>query len=308
MGYYARDFRHCRGPCGKCIDSPRQPGIITGVCRKPVAYAGRKSGAEGDGMKVYFTGAGPGDPDLLTVKARRLLEGARCCIWAGSLVNPQIIELLPAGCRVYDSAGMNLEQIIEVMRECATEDIDVVRLHTGEPALYGAIGEQMRELDRLGIAYEQIPGISAFQAAAATLRLELTAPEVAQAVVITRAPGRTPLPEAQNLAAFARTGATLCVYLSAHKVDDICAELAQHYGADCPAAFVYKASWPQEQSLRGTLTTLPGLVTESGLSKTALILVGRALTGGEKSRLYDPAFAHEFREVGGAISARKAIP
>lgn len=259
-------------------------------------------------MKVYFTGAGPGDPELLTVKARRLLEGARCCIWAGSLINPQILELLPAGCRVYDSAGMNLEEIVGVMRECEAAGIDVVRLHTGEPALYGAIGEQMRELDRLGIAYEQIPGISAFQAAAATLRLELTAPEVAQAVVITRAPGRTPLPEAQSLAAFARTGATLCIYLSAHKVDDICAELAQHYGADCPVAFVYKASWPQEQSLRGTLTTLPEMVAQSGLSKTALILVGRALAGGENSRLYDKTFTHEFREAGGAANARKVIP
>lgn len=249
-------------------------------------------------MRVYFTGAGPGDPELLTVKARRLLERARVCIWAGSLINPQILTLLPPECEIYDSAPLNLGQIVGLIEDAARRGLDVIRLHTGEPALYGAIAEQMRELRARAIAYEVVPGISAFQAAAAALGRELTAPEVAQAVVITRAPGRTPLPAGQELAAFARTGATLCIYLSAHKLAEVCAELAGHYGADCPAALVYKASWPQQRVIESTLAGLPDEVALAGgeeLEKTAIILVGRALAGGAASKLYDATFTHACR-------------
>ena len=248
-------------------------------------------------MKVFFTGAGPGDPELLTVKARKLLEQARVCIWAGSLINPQILSLLPPECEIHDSAPLNLAEIIGLIEGAARRGLDVIRLHTGEPALYGAIAEQMRELRARGIAYEIVPGISAFQAAAAALQRELTAPEVAQAVVITRSSGRTPLPAGQELSAFARTGATLCIYLSAHKLSEVCAELTQHYGPDCPAALVYKASWPQERIFESTLSALPGQVAAGGgeLERTAIILVGRALAGGAASKLYDAAFSHGSR-------------
>jgi len=248
-------------------------------------------------VKVHFVGAGPGDPELLTVKARRLLESARCCIWAGSLVNPALLELLPEGCAVHDSAGMDLDSILTVIEACRAADVDVVRLHTGEPSLYGAIGEQMRALEARGIAYDQVPGISAFQAAAASLRVELTAPEVAQTVILTRTPGRTPMPAGEDLDKFAATGATLCLYLSAQKLYEVCRQLAPHYGADCPAAVVYHASWPDEQVFRGTLADLPGRVAEAGVSRTALILVGRALGSGiPASRLYDAGFSHGYRK------------
>ncbi len=249
-------------------------------------------------MKVWFVGAGPGDPELLTVKARRVLASARVCVWAGSLVNPRILEALPPECERHDSAGMSLEEILAVADRCRARGIDLVRLHTGEPALYGAIGEQMRALDARGIAYEVIPGISAFQAAAATLKAELTAPEVAQTVVLTRTAGRTPMPATENLEALAATGATLCVYLSAHGVAEVCARLTPFYGPDCPAAFVYHASWEDERVLRGTLADLPARVAASGLARTALILVGRALSQGAlpASRLYDRAFSHGYRE------------
>lgn len=250
-------------------------------------------------MKVYFTGAGAGDLEYLTVKAHRLLSVAKCCIWAGSLINPQILTVLPEGCEVYDSAGMDLPEIIGVMRRCHEAGVDVVRLHTGEPAIFGAINEQMAELDKLGIGYEVIPGISAFQAAAASLQTELTAPEISQSVVITRTSGRTPMPENETLENFAATGATLCLYLSAHKIDEVCASLAQYYGEDCPAAFIYKVSWEDEVKILSTLGALAAEVEQTGLRKTAIIMVGRALAGsaGKKySKLYDPSFSHDFRD------------
>lgn len=247
-------------------------------------------------MIVYFVGAGPGDPDLLTVRARRHLETCRCCIYAGSLVNPQILELLPEGCERHDSAGMDLEEILAVIERCRARGTDVVRLHTGEPSLYGAIGEQMRALAEREIAYEQVPGVSAFQAAAAALRAELTAPEVAQTVILTRTSGRTPVPPEQELERLAASRATLCIYLSAHKAAEVCRTLVPFYGEQCPAAFVYHASWPDEQVLRGTLTDLPDRVADTGLSRTAVILVGPAL-GAElpSSKLYDRHFTHGYR-------------
>jgi len=250
-------------------------------------------------VKVYFVGAGPGDPELLTVRAQRLLGGTRWCIYAGSLVNPELLRLLPADCRREDSAGMTLDQIVERFDEARRKDLDVVRLHTGEPTLYGAIGEQMDALDRLGIAYEVVPGISAFQAAAAALRVELTAPEVAQTVILTRTPGRTPMPPAEDLARLAASRATLCIFLSADRVPDCCATLAEQYRADCPAALVYHASWPDQRILRGTLGDIAGQIRAAGICRTAMFLVGRALArpAMHVSRLYNRTFAHGYRET-----------
>ncbi|MFW5856331.1 MAG: precorrin-4 C(11)-methyltransferase [Planctomycetota bacterium] len=248
-------------------------------------------------MTVHFVGAGPGDPDLLTCKARRLLEAARVCIYAGSLVSPAVLGILPESAETHDSARLSLDEIVELCTDAHGRGLDVIRLHTGDPALYGAIGEQMRRLDAAGIPYDVVPGVSAFQAAAAALACELTAPEVAQTVVLTRTPGRTPMPGGEALETYAATGATLCLYLSTGAVEATAARLIPHCGADCPAAVVYKASWPEEQVLRGTLADIADRVREAGLDRTAVILVGRALAGAEhESKLYHRAFTHGYRE------------
>ena len=249
-------------------------------------------------MKVYFVGAGPGDPDLLTVKAKRLLESARRCIYAGSLVNPALLNLLPTDAERHDSAAMNLEQIVEMFEKAKADGVDVVRLHTGEPSIYGAIGEQMDALDRRGIAYEVVPGISAFQAAASALQVELTAPEVAQTIILTRAPGRTPMPESENLATLAASRATLCIYLSTDRVQELSAMLTEHYGAECPAALVYHASWPDEKIIRGTLADIAERIRREGITRTAIFLVGYALSRpvAHVSKLYDKSFAHGYRQ------------
>jgi precorrin-4/cobalt-precorrin-4 C11-methyltransferase len=248
-------------------------------------------------MTVTFVGAGPGDPELLTRKAERLLRRCGACIYAGSLVNPQVLELLPEACRRHDSARLDLEETTALLRDYHREGVAVVRLHSGEPSLYGAIGEQMARLDDLGIPYEVVPGISAFQAAAAALGCELTAPEVAQTVILTRTAGRTPLPESQRLANLAPARATLCIYLSTQNVEHVVETLRPHYGADCPAAVVYHASWPDQQVLRGTLADLAARVAEAGLTRTALIVVGHALAGpGTASRLYDSSFTTGYRQ------------
>lgn len=248
-------------------------------------------------MKVIFVGAGPGDPELLTLKAARLLREARICIFAGSLVGPAIMELIPADAERHDSAEMNLEQIIEVCRQAQGRGVDVIRLHSGEPSIYGAIGEQMNALDALGIAYEVVPGISSFQAAAAALKVELTAPEVSQTVILTRTAGRTPLPAGQELERLAASRATLCIFLSTHKVGEIAGTLAAHYGAECPAAVVYHASRADQQVIRGTLADLPERVAASGIRKTAQVMVGWALARqGAASKLYDASFTHEYRQ------------
>ena len=248
-------------------------------------------------MKVFFVGAGPGDPELLTVKAQRLLRQSRLCIYAGSLVNPELLQLLPADAVRHDSAGMDLEQIIAVCRVAHGENVDVVRLHTGEPSLYGAIGEQMDALDALGIDYEMVPGISAFQASAAALRVELTAPEIAQTIILTRTPGRTPMPAREDLARLAESRATLCIFLSSEKVAELAAMLAEHYGAGCPAAVVYHASWPDERVIRGTLADIGPQARAEGIHRTALFLVGHALARPlpHASKLYDRSFGHGYR-------------
>lgn len=249
-------------------------------------------------MQVIFVGAGPGDPELLTVRAARILRSCRCCIYAGSLISPRVLALLPASATRYDSAGMTLPQIVQVYRQAQAQEMDVLRLHSGDPSIYGAIREQMRELDALGIAYRVVPGVSAFQAAAAALCTELTAPEISQTIILSRAAGRTPVPVAQELKRLAQTRATLCLYLSVQKIEALTRTLAAEYGSDCPAAAVYRASWPEERIIRGTLGTLAAQVEAAGIGRTALIVVGRALQrSGPASRLYDAGFSHGYRHA-----------
>ncbi len=247
-------------------------------------------------MKVYFVGAGPGDPELLTVKASRLLAGARVCIYAGSLVSPGVLDLLPADAERHDSAALDLEEIGSLCRNAVERGLDVIRLHSGDPSIFGAIREQMNALDRVGIAYEVVPGVSSFQASAAALQVELTAPEIAQTIILTRTSGRTPMPEEQDLDVLARTHSTLCIFLSTHKMREVAATLAQHYGPDCPVALVYRASWPEQQIIEGSLEDIADRVADAGIRKTAMILVGHALARDvAPSKLYDPTFSHEYR-------------
>lgn len=249
-------------------------------------------------MKVIFVGAGPGDPDLLTVKAAKLLSSCRCCIYAGSLVSPNVLALIPAGTETHDSAGMTLEEVITVCRSARDKDIDVIRLHTGDPSIYGAIREQMNELDKLGIAYEVVPGVSSFQAAAAALKTELTAPEIAQTIILTRAAGRTPVPAEQDLEKLAASRSTLCLFLSVANMAGMATTLAKYYGADCPIGVVFHASWPDQVILRGTLADIAGKVSSARISKTAMIIVGRALARDiPASKLYDASFSHEYRKA-----------
>jgi precorrin-4/cobalt-precorrin-4 C11-methyltransferase len=249
-------------------------------------------------MKVSFVGGGPGDPDLLTVKALRLLQQCRCCIYAGSLVSPQVVAQLPADAALYDSAEMTLEQVIAVCRQAREQKMDVVRLHSGDPSIYGAIGEQMLELDKLGIDYEVVPGVSSFQAAAAALKTELTAPEISQTIILTRTAGRTPMPAEQELDRLAASQATLCLFLSVHKIDEFIPTLTQHYGSDCPVAVVYRVSWPDQKIVRGTLEDIAAKLEAEGIGRMAMIVVGRALRPGPAvSRLYSGEFSHGFRQA-----------
>ncbi len=245
---------------------------------------------------VCFVGAGPGDPELITVKGRRLLDSADVIIYAGSLVNPALLKGLDA--EIHNSAGMELESIITVITHAFHNGKRVVRLHTGDPSLYGAIGEQMRRLDELGIPYEVIPGVSSAMAAAASIRAELTVPEVTQTVILTRRAGRTPVPERQSLRNLAASRSSMCIFLSVSAIQDVSAELIDGgYPANTPAAVVEKASWPDERIISGTLSTISAKVREAGIRKTAMILVGDALSRDIKteSRLYHSKFSHEYR-------------
>ncbi len=246
---------------------------------------------------IYFVGAGPGDPELLTLRGKQLLQNCQCCIYAGSLVNQQVLDHLPTDAERHDSAEMDLEDIIEVCRIRHADGAEVVRLHSGDPSIYGAIGEQIRELNKRDIPCEVVPGVSSFQAAAAALPSELTAPEISQTIILTRTSGRTPMPEPQRLEKLAASRATLCIFLSIHKVDEVTTTLIPHYGETCPAAVVYHASWPDQQVLRGTLKDIATKAQEADITRSALILVGEALTEPEaSSKLYDATFTHGFRE------------
>ena len=247
---------------------------------------------------IHFVGAGCGAADLITVRGKALLEQADVIIYAGSLVNPALLEYKKEGCRVYNSAKMTLEEVLAVMLEAEEAGKTTVRLHTGDPCLYGAIREQMDELDKRGVDYDYCPGVSAFSGAAAALKMEYTLPEVSQSVVITRMAGRTAVPERESVRSFAAHGATMVLFLSAGLLRETQAELlAGGYGPDTPAAIVYKASWPDEKRCLCTVSTLADCAKENSISKTALIIVGDAVqqSGYARSRLYDPTFSTEYR-------------
>ncbi len=248
---------------------------------------------------VHFVGAGPGAPDLITLRGAELLKTADVVIYAGSLVNPALLGMCKEGCSIYNSAEMTLEQVIAVMKAAEGEGETTLRLHTGDPCLYGAIREQMDELDRLGISYDDTPGVSSFCGAAAAAHAEYTLPEVSQSVIITRMAGRTPVPEREGIASLAAHGATMVVFLSAGMLDGLQAELLKGaYTENTPAALVYKATWPEEKVVRCPLGQLAETGRTHGIRKTALVLVGDFL--GEKyerSKLYDPTFTTEFREA-----------
>ena len=248
---------------------------------------------------VHFVGAGPGAPDLITRRGAALLQEADCIIYAGSLVNPALLGLAKPGCAIYNSAEMTLEQVLDVMRTMEADGKITVRLHTGDPCLYGAIREQMDVLDAEGIVYDDTPGVSSFCGAAAAACAEYTLPGVSQTVLITRMAGRTPVPEREGIAALAAHGATMVVFLSAGMLDGLQAALLQGaYTPDTPAALVYKATWPEEKVVRCRLGALAQAGRENNISKTALVLVGDFLAPDyERSKLYDPSFATEFREA-----------
>ena len=247
---------------------------------------------------VHFVGVGPGAPDLITVRGAEYLKQADVVIYAGSLVNPVLLGMCRENCKIYNSAEMTLEQVIEVMKNAEAEGKTTLRLHTGDPCLYGAIREQMDLLDELGIAYDDIPGVSSFCGAAAAIRGEYTLPGVSQSVIITRMAGRTPVPEGERLSKLAEHGATMVLFLSAGLLEEVEQELLQGaYTKETPAAIVYKATWPEEKVLYCTVGTLAKSAAEAGVRKTALILVGDFLQSSyERSKLYDPTFTTEFRE------------
>ncbi|MDN5347355.1 MAG: precorrin-4/cobalt-precorrin-4 C11-methyltransferase [Clostridia bacterium] len=248
-------------------------------------------------MKVYFVGAGPGDPDLITVKGQKLLAAADLIIYTGSLVNPALLAYTRPQARILNSAGMTLEEILELMVAAAGRGELVVRLHTGDPSLYGAIQEQMDGLARRGVPFEIVPGVSSFAAAAAAVRREFTLPGVSQTLILTRRGGRTPVPPGENLVELARHRASLCLFLSAQSLGQAVAELALGYGPATPAALVYKASWPEEKVIRGTLADITEQTAAAGIERTALLLVGDFLVAPyRRSCLYDPSFDHGFRE------------
>ncbi len=247
---------------------------------------------------VHFVGAGPGAPDLITLRGAELLKNAGAIIYAGSLVNPALLALAREDCRIYNSAEMTLEQVIEAIRKENGRGGDIVRLHTGDPCLYGAVREQMDALDALGIPWDDTPGVSSFCGAAAALGAEYTLPGVSQSVIITRMAGRTPVPDAERLENLARHGASMAIFLSAGMLEEVqTALLSGAYSADSPAAIVYKATWPEEKIVRCTVGTLAHSGGLAGIRKTAIILVGGFLSGGyDRSKLYDPAFTTEFRK------------
>ncbi|MEH3144279.1 MAG: precorrin-4 C(11)-methyltransferase [Methylobacterium frigidaeris] len=254
-------------------------------------------------MTVHFIGAGPGAPDLVTVRGRDLIGRCPVCLHAGSLVAREILSWCPPGARIVDTAPLDLDAIIAEIAAAHDRGEDVARLHSGDLSVWSALAEQTRRLDALGIPYTVTPGVPSFAAAAAALARELTVPEVAQSVVLTRTPGRaSAMPEGERLAAFAATGATLAVHLSIHVVDRVAAELVPFYGAECPAAVVYRASWPDERVLRGTLADIAGQVARAGIGRTALILVGPALGAEDfrESALYSADYDRRFRP-GGAV-------
>lgn len=246
---------------------------------------------------VHFVGAGSGAADLITVRGAKLLGECDVVIYAGSLVNPALLAYCRKDCRIYNSAEMTLEQVIDAIRKAEAAGETTVRLHTGDSSIFGAVREQFDELDKLGIAYDVCPGVSAFCGAAAALKAEYTLPDVSQTVIITRMEGRTPVPEGERLAALAAHGATMVIFLSIGLIDRVQDALLQGaYTAATPAAVVYKATWPEQKIVHCTVGTLAESTRAAGITKTALIVIGDFLAAQyDRSKLYDPAFTTEFR-------------
>ena len=248
---------------------------------------------------VHFVGAGCGAPDLITLRGANFLSQADVVIYSGALVNPQLLEHCKAGCEIHDSAVMTLEQVIAVMQKAESEGKTTVRLHTGDPSIYGAVREQFDALNALGIEFDVCPGVSAFSGAAASLKAEYTLPDVSQTLMITRMEGRTPVPDKEKLRSLAQHQSTMCLFLSTGLLDSVQTELmAGGFSPETPAAIVYKASWRDEKIVRCRLCELAEKATENNIAKTALILVGHFLGDRyERSKLYDPGFSTEFREA-----------
>ena len=249
-------------------------------------------------MTVHFIGAGPGAPDLITVRGRDLIARCPVCLYAGSLVPQALLDHCPSGARIVDTAPMSLDEIVEECRRATDDGQDVARLHSGDLSIWSALGEQLRRLEAAGIAYTVTPGVPSFAAAAAALGQELTLPEVAQSVVLTRTSGRaSAMPAGEDLKAFAATGATLAVHLSIHVLDKVVAELTPFYGAECGVAVIYRATWPDERIVRGTLATIAAEVAKAPIERTALILVGKVLGTRDfrDSALYDATYQRRFR-------------
>ena len=250
--------------------------------------------------KVYFIGAGPGDPDLITVKGKKIVEKADIIIYAGSLVNKDIIACHKDGAEIYNSAVMNLDEVMEVTVKGIKDNKTVARVHTGDPSIYGAIREQMDILDEHGIEYEVIPGVSSFVASAAAIKKEFTLPDVSQTVICTRLEGRTPVPEGESLESLASHKASMAIFLSVQMIDSVVERLGRYYEKETPVAVIQKATWPDEKIVQGTLENIAELVKKEKITKTAQILVGWFM-GDEysKSKLYDKSFTHEYRKGSG---------
>ena len=247
---------------------------------------------------MHFIGAGPGAPDLITVRGLRLIERCPVCLYGGSLVPRAILAAAPPGARLIDTAPLTLDEIVAHMREGHDGGLDIARLHSGDPSLYGAVAEQMRRLTALGIPFDVTPGVPSFAAAAAALGCELTLPEVAQTVILTRTATRSsPMPEGEGLERLAASGATLAVHLSVANLARVVRALSPYYGADCPVVVGYRVSWPDELLIRGTLGDIRDKVKKARITRTALVLVGRALTGerAAESRLYAADHHHSMR-------------
>lgn len=249
-------------------------------------------------MKVWFVGAGPGDPDLMTVKGRRLIEEADTVVFAGSLMPEGLRALAKPGSEWHDSARLSLGEFMPLLVDAAKEGKKVVRLASGDPAIYGALGEMTEWLEREGVAYEVVPGVSSFLAAAAVLGRELTVPDVAQSIIVTRSEGRTGMPEKEKLVELAKHRTTLVIFLSAQVIHKIVEDLKSAYPEDTPVAVVHRISWPDQRVLRGTLADIAQMVIEAEIYMTAIVIVGEALTAkGRKSKLYDEKFSHSFRRA-----------
>lgn len=249
---------------------------------------------------IHFVGAGSGAPDLITIRGKNILEKGDVIIYAGSLVNPELLNYKKDGCTVYNSAHMTLEEVIDVMLKAEKENKTTVRLHTGDPCLYGAIREQMDILDKEGVKYDTCPGVSAFCGAASALNLEYTLPDISQSVIITRMAGRTPVPDKESIVSFAEHGTTMVIFLSTGLLEELSKELVKGgYKPDTPAAIVYKATWEDEKKFICTIDTLAHTASENNITKTALIIVGDVVTTSEyrRSDLYNPEFTTEFREA-----------